>query len=440
MTETAGAARAESDEPSFYRVMLIALPVVLIVAGAFWYALSLIQPPPQKVIVMSTGSKSGGFHAFGLRYQAVLQREGVKVELLNSAGSVENLQRLKDPKSNVTAALIQGGIGSGEDNTGLVSVGRMFYEPVWIFYSARESMSRLSQLRGRKIAVGAAGSGTRVLATEILRLANVTADNASLLTMDNDSAIKGLLDGEIDAIVLAFAPEAPALKQLLYDPRVKLMSLDQADAMVRLLPYLSKVTLPAGIFDLEKNLPSEPIHLVAPVASLVVREELHPALVGLLAKAASEVHGGPSLVQNAGAFPLSDDPVFTMSDDAERFYRSGQPLLQRLFPFWLANFIERALVLLVPLATIAIPIVKGIPALYRWRIRQRLDYWYGRLRQLEAAIVRGESRELSLAHRAELDRIDNAVGRLSVPKAFAEAYYNLRSHIDFVRERLARGG
>jgi hypothetical protein len=176
------------------------------------------------------------------------------------------------------------------------------------------------------------------------------------------------------------------------------------------------------------------------VASLVVRQELHPALVGLLAKVATQVHGGPSLVQNAGSFPIPDDPVFEMSDDAERFYRSGQPLLQRLFPFWLANFIERALVLVVPLATIAIPIVKGIPALYRWRIRQRLDYWYGRLRQLEAAIVRGEARELTQAHRAELDRIDTAVGRLNVPKAFAEAYYNLRSHIDFVRERLARGG
>lgn len=438
MTEIAVAPRA--DDPSFSRVMLIALPAVLLVAGAFWWALTLIQPPPQKVIVMSTGRKSGGFHAFGLRYKAALEKEGVKVELLNSAGAVENLQRLKDPNSNVTAALIQGGIGAGEDNTGLVSVGRMFYEPVWIFYGGNETLRRLSQLRGRKVAVGTAGSGTRVLATELLKRANVTDDNAVLLTMDKDSAVTALFAGEIDAVVLAFAPEAPALKELLHDPRVKLLSLDQADAMVRLLPYLSKVTLPSGIFDLERNLPSQDIHLVAPVASLVVREELHPALIGLLAKAATQVHGGPSLVQNAGSFPIADDPVFEMSDDAERFYRSGQPLLQRLFPFWLANFIERALVLLVPLATIAIPIVKGIPALYRWRIRQRLDYWYGRLRQLEAAIVRGESRELTLAHRTELDRIDTAVGRLNVPKAFAEAYYNLRSHIDFVRERLAREG
>lgn len=440
MPEASADLRADSAEPSLAKVLALAVPVVLLVAAAFWYSLSLIQPPPQTAIVMSTGSTSGGYHAFALRYKAVLAREGVKVEVASSAGSVENLQRLRDPKSRVTAALIQGGIGSGEDNTGLVSVGRMFYEPVWIFHRSGETLQRLSQLRGRKISVGTAGSGTRVLATELLKLANVTAENSSLMTMDREAAVKGLLAGEIDAVVLAFAPEAPALKELLYDPRVKLMSLDQADAMVRLLPYLSKVTLPAGIFDLDRNLPSQEVHLVAPVASLVVRDELHPALVGLLAKAAREVHGGTSLVHGAGAFPIGDDPVFEMSDDAERFYQSGQPLLQRLFPFWLANFIERALVLLVPLATIAIPIVKGIPALYRWRIRQRLDYWYGRLRQLEAAIVRGESRELTLAHRAELDQIDSAVRRLSVPKAFAEAYYNLRSHIDFVRARLAAEG
>jgi hypothetical protein len=205
------------------------------------------------------------------------------------------------------------------------------------------------------------------------------------------------------------------------------------------MPYLSKVTLPAGVFDLEGDVPAAEVQLVAPVASLVVRDQMHPALVGLLAKVAAELHGGPSLVQKTGEFPVPTDPVFQMSDDAERFYKSGQPLLQRFLPFWLANFVERTLVLLLPLATVAIPIFKGIPALYKWRVRRRLDYWYGRLRQLEAAIVRGSGGTASAAHRSELDVIDRAVQRLNVPKAFTEAYYNLRSHIDLVRGRLASG-
>lgn len=426
----------EHDEFSDFKLLMLTLPLFALVAFGFWFALSKLQPPPQKVVVLSTGSKSGGYHTFGLHYKELLAKEGVTLELRNSAGSVENLARLKDPKSGVDAALIQGGIGSDQDMTGLVSVGRMFFEPVWIFYNAPETITKLSQLRGKKIAVGAEGSGTRVLATELLRRSNVTGQNAELLTSDKGAAAKSLIAGEIDAVVLAFAPEAPALQELLRDKRIKLMSIEQADALVRLMPYLSKVTLPAGIFDLEQNLPPQAIDLVAPVASLVVREELHPGLVGLLAKMAKQLHGGAGLLQKAGEFPLDEDPVFTMSEDAQRYYKSGQPLLQRYLPFWLANFVERMLVLLVPVLTITIPIFKGIPALYRWRIRQRLDYWYGRLRKLEASIVVGETGELSAAHRSELEKIDRAVDRLNVPKAFAEAYYNLRSHIDLVRVRL----
>lgn len=439
MAEPQSAVRAEYREMPLGRFLLLALPAVVMVTAAFWYTLSLLQPPPQKEIVFSTGSASGGFHAFGKRYEAVLAREGVKVRLVNSAGSVENLARLRDRTSNVTAALIQGGIGVGGDNGGLVSIGQMFHEPVWIFYNGNEVLTRLAQLRGKKIAIGVEGSGTRVLAAELLQRSNITAANATLLAHDKDRSVKELLAGEIDAVVLAFAPEAPALQDLLRDSRVKLMSIEQADALTRLMPYLSKVTLPEGVFDLEKDLPPRPVNLVAPVASLVVREDLHPALIGLLAQAAKEVHGGASLLQKAGEFPTPADPTFNMSDDAVRFYRSGQPLLQRYLPFWLANFVERMLVLLLPLATISIPIVKGIPALYRWRIRRRLDYWYARLRSLEASIVRGESREVSTFHIAELETIDNAVRRLSVPKAFVEAYYNLRSHIDLVRGRLVTG-
>lgn len=424
------------QEPSLAKTALIALPIVALLTAGFWYALSIIQPPPQKIIVMSTGSASGGYHAFAKRYQALLAKEGVKLELVNSKGSGENLARLRDPNSTVAAALIQGGIGSGEEHPGLVSVGRMFLEPVWIFTRAGLDVTRLAGLKGMRIAVGPEGSGTKVLATELLRRAKVTAENSALLAIDKDVAVKGLFADEVDALVLAFAPEAPALQELLREPRVKLLSLDEADALTRLMPYLSKVTLPVGVFDLEQGLPPHPVQLVAPVASLVVRETLHPALVGLIAKAAGELHGGPSLIQKAGEFPVATDPVFQMSDDAERYYKSGQPLLQRYFPFWLANFIERALVLVVPLATVMIPVLKGIPAFFRWRIRRRLDYWYGRLRRLEAAIVKGESQAITEAHRAELERIDAAVRRLSVPQAFTEAYYNLRSHVDLVRLRL----
>lgn len=428
--------KPDRREPSATLTVMIAMPLLMLAAAGLWYTLHLLQPPPQKVVVMSTGSKTGAYHAFGQRYKELLAKEGVKLELVNSQGSGDNIQRLKDPASDVSAALIQGGIGAGQDNSSLMSIGRMFVEPVWIFHRDGLDLRRLSDLKGRVVSVGPEGSGTRILAIEILKRANVNADNAKLLSVDRDTAVKGLRAGEVDAVVLAFAPEAPALQDLLRDPSIKLLNLREADALVRLMPYLNKVTLPAGVFDLEQNVPAEEVHLVAPVASLVVRDTMHPALVGLLAKAASELHGGPSLVHKMGEFPVPTDPVFPMSDDAERFYKSGQPILQRLLPFWLANFVERMLVLIVPLATVAIPLFKGIPAIYKWRVRRRLDYWYGRLRHLEKAIARLDGRSVTPVHLTEFEIIDGAVQRLNVPKAFAEAYYNLRSHVDLVRGRL----
>ena len=429
-------AHYDSEGLSFSSVMLLLAPLMVALGFAIWYFVSLIQPPPQRVIVMSTGSPTGGYHAMASRYQAVLAREGVRLELVNSAGSVENLQRLKDPSVAVDVALIQGGIGAGQTTDGLISVGRMFYEPLWIFHGASRRIERLSQLKGGRLVVGAEGSGTRALATDILRRANVTADNTTLLASSIDDAVAGVTSGTIDAVFLAFAPEAPALQKLLRNPDLRLMSLGEAEALSRMMPYLSRVTLPAGIFDLEAQIPKETIELVAPVASLVVRQSLHPALVGLFARAASEVHGGASLLQKAGEFPVATDPVFPISQDAERYYKSGQPLLQRYLPFWLANFVERALVVLVPLATIAIPLARGLPALYKWRVQRRLNYWYWRLKRLEHRIARAPSPEVARRNLAELDTINRAVAGLNVPRTFAQPYYDLRGHIDFVRSKL----
>lgn len=436
MAVKTGDTRVNYRELSISRILLFVLPFLLLLGGALWYGLSVIQPPPQREVVISTGGEAGGYHAFGKRYQAHLAKEGVKVRLVTSAGAIENLARLKDPQSKVTAALMQGGIGAGQDNAGLLSVGRIFYEPVWVFYRSTETWQRLAQLRGAKIAVGGEGSGTRALTTELLRLSRVGEDVATYLPLGGQAAVDALYDGRVDVAMLTFAPEAPVLQKLVRDPSIKLMSLEQADAMTRMLPYLAKVTLPRGVFDLEKNLPPDPVDLVAPVASLIVREDLHPSLVGLLAQALTEVHGGANLLQKSAEFPLASDPTFSMSDDATRFYKAGQPLLQRYLPFWLANFVERMLVVLLPLATLAVPIMKGVPALYRWRIRQRLQYWYGRLKKLEGTITRSGTKDFNQAHWAELELIDNAVQRLNVPKAFAEHYYNLRSHVDLVRGRL----
>ena len=428
----------DGGEFSMTRLLLMVVPALILLAAALWYASTLIQPPPQKVVVISTGGEAGGYYAFGKLYKQHLEKEGIKVQLQTSAGSVENLRRLRDPKSGVSAAFMQGGIAGNDGSTGLVSVGRMFIEPMWIFYRSAETIDRIGQLKGLRIAVGSEGSGTRHLAMTLLGAANVSGENTTLLPITNQPAVDALIAGQADAAMLTLAPEAPLLQALLHDQTIKLMSLSQANALSRIYPYLVRVTLPQGVIDLERNIPSKDVELVAPVAALVAREDLHPALVEQLAQAAAAIHSGPNLLTKAGEFPRAVDPEFQMSADAERFYKNGKPFLQRYMPFWMANFLQRLILMLIPLATIALPLMRGIPALMKWRVQRKLTYWYQRLGRLEAGIGNRKTSDgpVPIEQSRELSAITDGVSAFRVPRAYAEQYFNLRGHIDMVRARL----
>lgn len=418
--------------------LLLSAGLLVLAAAALWWALLYLQPPPQRTLVISTGAASGAYHSFAQSYQKALGRSGIRTEIKPSAGSVENIERLLDAKSGVLAALMQGGIASETTAPGILSLGGMFLEPVWIFHRSNETVERFGRLRGRRVAIGPEGSGTRALAQALLKAAQLNGGNTELLPLTGADARDALLAGTVDAMFAVAAAETPLIQTMLRDPRLGVMSIAQADALTRLFPYLTKVALPQGVVNLESNIPSSDVTLVAAVASLVVRNDLHPALVSQLAQAAAEVHSGANWFQRAGQFPMVSDSAFPMSPDAVRFYRSGPPFLQRYLPFWLANFVERAVVLLVPLFTIAFPILKGGPALYRWNTQRRLQNWYARLQRLEANMLRMPvSPEILDARRKELDEIEASVGAVRVPKAYAQHLYHLREHVEFVRARLA---
>ncbi len=421
-------------------LMFFTLVLLGLVVGALWWALQYMQPPPQRTLVIATGPERGAYHTFGRGYQKALERSGIRTELRQSAGSVDNLKRIQDEKSGVLAALLQGGIADEKKAPGILSAGGVFLEPVWIFPRSSETIQRFGDLRGRRIAIGPEGSGTRALAQALLGAAQLDGGNVELLPVTGAAARDALVAGTVDAMFAVAAAETPLIQEMLRDPRLGLMSVAQADALTRLFPYLTKVVLPQGVVNLESDVPSKDVVLVASVASLVVREDLHPALVAQLAQAASEVHGGTAnWFQRAGQFPTATDSAFPMSPDAVRFYRSGPPFLQRYLPFWIANLVERMVVLLVPLLTLAVPILKGGPALYRWNIRRRLQTWYARLQRLESRMHRTPpSPESLLAHEKELGEIVAGVGAIQVPKAFGEQLYNLREHIEYVRAKLAR--
>ena len=418
-------------------LIMIAAPAILLALGALWLAYQFVEPAPPRTILMSTGSSKGAYHLYGQKYAEILARDGIKLELKTSNGSKENAVRLMDPKSGVKVALVQGGAVTAKEAPGLLSLGRVYQQPLWVFYRSETEKSRLTEFRGQRLALGPEGSGTRALMLQILAYTNINDKEAAFFALENDEAATKLLAGELDAVFIATGADSPVVKRLITADGIRLLSLEQAEAYTRIFPQLGKVTLPQGLVDLDKNVPPKDAVLLAPQASLLIRQELHPAIVGLLVRAAQEAHSPGGLFQRTGEFPQAVDPEIPMSEDAQRVYSSGRTFLQRHLPFWLATFIERMLVMILPVATILLPLVKIVPWIYQWRIRNRILYWYGQLKRLERRLGEDGSTGARMTYKADVARIEQAVSVIPVPLNYSDQLYQLKSAIELVRQRIA---
>jgi TRAP transporter TAXI family solute receptor len=412
------------------------LPVVAIVAGTAWLAYQFVQPAPPRKLVMTSGAEGGAYERFASEFRDILARDGIEVELRPSAGSVDNLNRLKDGSSGVTVGFVQGGIAKAEDGADLMSLASLYYEPLWVFYRGGAEFDRLRSLRGKKIAIGSIGSGTRPLALQVLKLAGLDETNTKLLTMGAVAAADALVKGSIDSAFVIGSPESPVVSKLMHARHVRLMNFSHAEAYTRYLPFLSHVVLPKGGIDLVEDMPARDVHLIAPTANLVVRDDIHPALVSLLMQAATEVHGDAGMLQKAGEFPSSKYLDIAQSLDARRYIKDGPPFLQRHLPFWLAVLLDRLVVMLIPILAVLIPMFKLAPAAYAWRIKSRIYRWYGKLKVLEVDMESVEKAADIKALQERLDVIEQSVSHIPTPLAYSDYLYNLRSHIDLVRARL----
>jgi TRAP transporter TAXI family solute receptor len=415
-------------------VALIVLPLAVLLAFAVWGITHYVEPAPPKIVVMSTGPLDGAYHAVAQRYKAYLAEYGVTLELRPSAGAVENLERLKTRKDGVSVALVQGGIANAENAPGLVTLGSMFYEPSWLFYRSGRSIDLGNQLRGKRIAIGGPGSGTRAVGLHVMREIGIAEPPTVVSELGGLAAAKALEDGEVDAVFYVAASDAPGVRRLLAAPGVRLLGVKRAETFVRRMPFLHKLTLPEGAADLARNVPATDITLLAVTANLVAVEDVHPVIVDLLLETAKKVHGGAGLFQRVGEFPAPRDLDLPLSPDAERFYKGSPSILRRYLPFWMVVWVNRFLVVAIPLLILAIPVFRTVPALYRWRMRRNIYRWYGELRFTEDAVRRGEGDPA--AQRARLDRIEQQLDRLWVPVAYAADFYNLRNHIRMVRDQL----
>jgi TRAP transporter TAXI family solute receptor len=429
------------DALSDRELLVVVLVGLVLLAGLLWIGFSLLDPPPPRALVISAGRRGGGYFAAGQRYRELFARNGITLEVRESSGSVENLERLLDPRSGVNIALVQSGTFSSENGAvpSVESLASLYYEPVLVFHHLPGPVTRLSQLRGKRIAVGDPGSGTLATAEQLLLANGVDRENAALRTVSSDEGIRLLERGELDAVFVIAQAESPVVQEA-FKAGLPMVDFEQSDAYVRRFPWLSKLTLPRGSVNLGTDYPPSDVHLLAPTANLLVRADLNPALAYLLLEIAAEVHAQPGLFQRAGEFPAPAAPGFSASAQAQRYFQSGKPLFQRYLPFWVANRLERTLVVIIPFLVVLVPALRIGPALLRWRKKARVNRLYGELKEIEARFPEPLAAHLVGPFASALSALEKRAQALRLPLQYGSDQYQLRAHIALLRQRLSPNG
>jgi TRAP-type uncharacterized transport system substrate-binding protein len=413
------------------------LATTLCIVGIVSLALTYFFPAPPSTVTIGTAFKGASYDYYGHRYQDRFARAHVKLELRETAGALENLKLLLDPNSGVEIAFMNGGVSNGTLAPGLLSLGLVYYQPYWIFYTSTERIDHLSQLKGKRIAVGPEGSATRYSAETVLGRGGITSETATLLPFAGEKAVKALDENKVDVVWIIGAPDATAVQSLLRNPRVQLMSFPMAEAISRLYPDLVRLVLPQGVVDLDKIIPPNDVPLIGSTTRILVRDNLHPQIIALLLKTLVEEHGGPGIFQKSGEFPNANDVEYPVAAGAVDYYKNGPSFLQRHLPLWLTVHVQRAIALLVTAIAIGFPLFNYMPKLYMWFVRENMSKLYRHLRRIEKALQTEITAPQVVALQGDLEQIDQTASHLWIPIRHSGLLFSFKVHINLMRTRLA---
>ena len=408
--------------------------LAVIVLVGFLITYQYVGAPPPKVVRIATGANNGAYYTFAQEYARLLASDGITLEVVPTAGSVENLELLKS--GEVSLALIQGGSATRDDKERLQSLGSLFLEPVWIFVRRQSAVKRFLELKGNRVSVGIAGSGTHLLATQLLSAAGITETNTQLIREETTQAIDSLSKGKIDAAFFVASPEAPIIRKLFAAPAIELLNFDRAAAYGRWFPFLTPVTLSEGVIDLQQNIPDHDTPLVAASANLAARRDLNASLIPALLNAVTRVHQAGGVLEHKRQFPSVDFADLPLNEDARRYLVNGPSFLFRWLPYGTAVLLDRLKILVLPLLALLLPLLKIAPPLYTWRIRSKIYKWYAAVREVESSIQEEKSSGDAASLINRLSELDRQVASVSVPLSYAAELYHLRLHIRFLQEKL----
>jgi TRAP transporter TAXI family solute receptor len=410
--------------------------LTLIVVAGFMVTYQYVGAPPPKIIRIATGAKNGAYYAFAQQYALLLASDGIVLEVVPTAGSVENFDLLK--KGKVSLALVQGGSATDDDKERLQSLGSLFFEPVWVFTRTQKPIKRFSELKGNRVAVGAAGSGTYLLTMQLLSAAGITESNATLVRGDSAQAIVSLSQGTIGAAFFVASPSAPLIRGLVEEPRFQLLNFDRAPAYGRLFPFLTPVTLAEGVLNLERNVPSRDTTLVAVSANLAARRDLNASLIPALLDAITRVHQPAGVLERKRQFPSIDFIDLPLNEDARRYITNGPSFLFRWLPYGWAVLLDRLKILVLPFLALLIPLFRLAPPLYKWRIRSKIYRWYATVREIDSTVQKNATPGDAESLLNRLTELEREVASVSVPLSYTGELYNLRLHIGFLQEELEK--
>ena len=416
-------------------LLVSAGPVLALAASLLLLAYVWLDPTPPRLVTLATGPAQSAYDEFGKRYASAMKAFGIEVKLVPSEGAAQNLQWLT--AGQVDLGFVQGGIAptATEAEPQLLSLGSLFVEPLWLFYRSDTPLAALTDVLPLRMNVGHSGSGVPHLMNRLFELNRMEPTSLKLSQLAQTPATVAFLNGELDALLFASAPESPMVQMLLQTPGVKLMDFAQSEAYARRFSFLTPVTLPRGVVDLASDIPAHDIRLIATTTTLLANHAVHPAVLQLLSQTALSLHGQAGWFSRAHEFPNTSHTEFPLSAEAQRVISNGIPLLQRYLPFAYANLIERMWLALGIILAVLLPLSRIVPPLYQFRIRSRVFRWYGQLRDIEERAKHGQSLDTLLSELADLEV---KVSKISVPLAYADELYALRNHISLVRDQLSR--
>ncbi|SMC30755.1 TAXI family TRAP transporter solute-binding subunit [Polynucleobacter kasalickyi] len=407
--------------------------ILFIIASAS-IILHLYFPTPPKKIIIATGGEKGAYYAMGQEIKRRLADSGITVEVRKTQGSVENLELLNDPTSGVDIAIVQSGISNAKERPNLESLTGLFYEPVWVAFQPKAfpkgTPSSIAEIKDKRIGIALVGSGTRKITDQIFELNGVSTKSPNFFAADPESLFNKLQAHELDVAIFVYKAEAPFIGKVFKDHDIKFMSFGEAYGYLQAMPSLTVINIPRSVLDIPTDTPEKEIRVISPVAELVINERFHPAITTLLMNEMNDVINDPTIVAVENTFPNVNHLSFKVNEDAEEYVKNGLSIVDQYLPFWVAVWFDRLIRVVLPLLAVLLPLYNFLPGVFEYFEKQKKARIYIELRHLEKELSENGEKDFIITR---LNLIENKVIQ---SKFEAEEIFDMRSHIDLVREKL----